>query len=281
MNLLGQYTWCTDTQDCDASDGIITAKNLILQDTVNHGIIFKNINADVWNIRSDVIDDSLNIVNGVGDIVGRFNQNGFFGIGKFPDDIYYLPRDRIGVSDGDAIVYDVSSNTCSFSRRDITLHVKIDTTSIIFPNGIIETPLMVYGQLNGSLLKPGSIISSSLTGAFNVPAIGPWTLTLRKKMFDTILSYPITFPNSAVIAQQFKMTIDTTFRTVGPTASAYCVCSFEYNDDSGQYVKNIFEIGFPTINTTINLYDLQITGQFNGSPIGLSINCRGGFFKLY
>lgn len=167
-------------------------------------------------------------------------------------------------------------------RGNETLYQCVSTTSIIFPNGMIETDFFNLGRaVDTSLLRDGSKITCYFTGAVSAGGVGTWNLTLRLYICNISVDYVITLPASVIIASQFRAKIELTIRTAGVTGSTYMIGEAEYTTDAGVYKRDLQQIGFGGIDTTSTANFLRATGQFNGSPTGLSVNIRGGEIVLH
>ena len=168
------------------------------------------------------------------------------------------------------------------NRGNETLVQCVETTSIIFPNGMVETDFFSLGSpVDTALLKDGSKLICSFSGALSSGGVGAWELTLRLYVCNIAVGYVVTLPIASFVGEQFRAKIEVTIRTAGATGSTYAIGDAEFTTGGGNYVKDIQQIGFGTIDTTSTLYNLKATGQFNASPTGLSINNRGGEIVLH
>lgn len=167
-------------------------------------------------------------------------------------------------------------------RGNETLTQCVVTESIIFPNGMIERDLYSLGSpVNTLLLRNGSRVSCSFSGAISSAGVGSWVLTLRLYICNISVDYPITIPATPITASQFRAKIDLIIRTSGVSGTTYMIGESEFFTDGGTYVRDITQIGFGGIDTTATTNHLKATGQFNGSPTGLSLNNRGGEIVLH
>ena len=157
-------------------------------------------------------------------------------------------------------------------------YVLTSTNALSFPNGMIETLMMTTGS--PVILRTADQIIANISGAIQVPAAGPWILTLRLKVCDISIPFNIQLPSVLVSSNQFKASIKTTIRTNGATGTTYSVGKFQYMSDSDVLITTIKELGFIAIDTTSTINNLELSAQFDGSPTGLALFSRGGAIKI-
>lgn len=205
---------------------------------------------------------------------GSIRNSGLFEQGVFPNE-YSLPLDNTTASDGNILKYN-GTGELLFANPNITnVLTKLDSTSLINPTANIETVIM--GNVSPfpiNLVSQGSVIRVNLSGAISISSPGPWVLTLRLKLFDTVIPMVINLQDINIVSLPYRADFVMTVRTAGAVGTAYCIGSFEYMNGTSQ--RYIYELGFSTIDFTSTSLNLAVSAQFDGSPAGLSLFTRAG-----